>query len=98
DRNPVENDADRDVRNLEVFGPWRRRRRARRPGHVDFGKAERSDMQPTDEQSGSRDVAAEIVNGEIGAVAVADIDPVDFHPERYDSAQSRYRDGEIRIA
>ena len=79
DRQPVENDADREMRNLEVVGERRRRWRGARSRHLDLGKGQRADMHLSGQQRGRRDVEAEIAQGEIGAVAVADLDPFDLH-------------------
>ena len=76
DRKPVEHDADRDVRNLEVLGPWCCRRRGARSRHIDFGEAERPDVQLPRQQRRRRDIEPEIMHGNIGPVAVADLDLV----------------------
>jgi hypothetical protein len=55
-------------------------------------------MQLPCQQCRRRDLEAEIVRGEIRAIAVADIDPVNLDIERDGSMQSRDRDGEIRSA
>ena len=98
DRKPVEHDAERDVRNLEIVGQRRRRWRRTLSRHVDLGEAERPDVHPPRQQGGRRGVEAKIMRGKIGAVAVANLDPVRPQLKRHGAAQSPDRYGEIRSA
>src|SRR5689334_23332314 len=98
DRKPVEHDADREVRNLEVFGPRRRRWRGSPSRHVDFAETEGPDVEPPRQQCGRRGIEAEIMHGKIGAVAVADFDLVYPQLKRHGAAQSPDCYGEIRCA
>src|SRR6266481_5568657 len=59
-------------------------------------KAQRSDMQPSGQQRGRRDVEPEIADGEIGAVAVGDVDPLDLQTERHEPVEPLHRHSEPR--
>ncbi len=53
-------------------------------------------MHSAGEQSARRDVEADIVQGQIDPIAVADRDPFDMHVERHCPADPIDRDGEVR--
>ena len=86
------------MRNLEVFREGRRRWRGGRSRHIDLGEGQRPDMRAPGQQRRWRKIDADIVQGNICAVAVADLDPFDGHVERHDTAEPLDRHVEIRTA
>jgi hypothetical protein len=55
-------------------------------------------MRALSQQGGCRDIEANIVQSEICAVAVADVDTVDSHAEWHDSTKAAHRNSKIRTA
>ena len=56
------------------------------------------DLQPASQQCRCRNIEPEIAQGEVGSVAVGDVDPVDCEVKGHYPMKPFHRDGEIRTA